>query len=129
MKTKVMFPHRIDGKIDLMCPFAGWRFNNLDEFKTLIKKYFSKETGYPGLYFKMTNGETLVFVGHQYEVGPNGERWSLVDTKTEDKPSRWFKLDESLLEGFQDAEQCDAEIKMMGAIINAQGGIYVTIDR
>ena len=65
---KAIFPNRIDGKLCL-CPFIGFRANNYDEFITIIKKYYNKETGYPGLYFKLQNGLRLVFSGHQYEHG------------------------------------------------------------
>ena len=126
MKTKVMFPNRIDGKLDLLCPFTGWRFNNMDEFKEHIKKYFSKETGYPGMYFKVKEGLRIVFTGHQYISDSRG-KWSLFDPDTEERPTRWQHLDETLLEYFDDAEYIDKMWDAIGKIINTQGGIAVHI--
>lgn len=127
METRVVFPKRTDGKL-CICPFAGYRFSSIEEFKGIIKQFFSKEKGYPGLYFETKNPDVrIIFSGHQYEHGPEG-RWSLFYTKIDENVCRWQPLTEELLEMFDRADYIDSQIKMLGEIINANGGIEININ-
>lgn len=129
MKTKVIFPNRIDGKF-CDCPFMGYSISNLDEFVAVIKKYFNKETGYPGLFFNTANKDLVVlFAGHQYVHGPEG-RWAIFNRKTDQWPKNWFKLSdraEEVLSLFDDKEVLDKKVDMITTIINAQGGITIQL--
>lgn len=129
MKTKVIFPKRIDGK-SCICPFAGYPINNLDEFIAVVKKYFNKETGYPGLFFNTANKDLVIlFAGHQYIHGEEG-KWAIFNRKTDEWPKSWFKLSnraEEVLSLFDDKEVLDKKIDAITAIINAQGGITVKV--
>ena len=129
MKTKVVFPNRIDGKF-CICPFQGYTVSNLEDFKEVIRKYFDKETGYPGLFFKTAHKNLrVVFAGHQYVHGPEG-RWAIFDTAEDEWPKQWFSLSdnaEKVLELFDDKEDMDKKIEMITKIVNVQGGITLEV--
>lgn len=133
-----MFPHRIDGKLDLICPFAGFRFSNMEEFKNCIKTYFNKDTGYPGLYFELPKGRfpngklygdrevKLCFSGHQYEFERELGRWTLLYPG--DKfPHRWQHLTEELLALFKDAAKVDEKMEILNSICKQNNGLTIQI--
>lgn len=128
--NKTLFIKRIDGKMSILQPFMGWRVSNLDEFVAIIKKYFEKETGYPGLVLstKYSNIK-VVFSGHQYEHGEEG-RWCIFNTDTDNYPTGWMKLKDNfdtIFELFEDTEKIQAWADAMTKIINAQGGITLEV--
>ena len=133
--NKTLFIKRIDG--DIRCrvgrpchPFLGWRVSNYDEFVTVIKKYFDKETGYPGLFFSTKyDNIKVVFSGHQYEHGEEG-RWCIFNTDTDDYPTGWMSLKDNfdtIFELFEDTEKVQAWADAMTKIVNAQGGITIEV--
>ena len=133
--NKTLFIKRIDG--DIRCrvgrpcqPFLGWRVSNYDEFVAIIKKYFEKETGYPGLFFSTKyDNIKVVFSGHQYEHGEDG-RWCIFNTDTDDHPTGWMSLKDNfdtIFELFEDTEKVQAWVDAMTKIVNAQGGITIEV--
>lgn len=128
--NKTLFIKRIDGKMDILQPFMGWRVSNYDEFVAIIKKYFEKETGYPGLFFSTKyNNIKVIFSGHQYEHGEEG-RWCIFNTDTDNYPTGWMNLKDNfdtIFELFEDTEKIQAWADAMTKIINAQGGITIEV--
>lgn len=128
--NKTLFIKRIDGKMDILQPFMGWRVSNYDEFVAIIKKYFEKETGYPGLFFSTKyNNIKVIFSGHQYEHGEEG-RWCIFNTDTDNYPTGWMNLKDNfdtIFELFKDTEKIQAWADAMTKIINAQGGITIEV--
>lgn len=133
--NKTLFIKRIDG--DIRCrvgrpcqPFLGWRVSNYDEFVAIIKKYFDKETGYPGLFFSTKyNNIKVVFSGHQYEHGEEG-RWCIFNTDTDNYPTGWMSLKDNfdtIFELFEDTEKVQAWADAITKIVNAQGGITIEV--
>jgi len=118
---KVIFPHRMDGKL-FCCPFAGYKISSVEDFIKLLKeKFYDEETGYPGLYFRTTNPEiTIVFAGHQYEH-PEGKPFSLF-YQNDEEIHRWFSVkdsDQSWFELFDDSEEMDKKFKALDALFKA----------
>ena len=128
--NKTLFIKRIDGKMDIPCPFMGWRVSNFDEFVAIVKKYFEKGTGYPGLFFSTKyKNIKVVFSGHQYEHGEEG-RWCIFNTDTDNYPTGWMKLKDNfdtIFELFEDTEKIQAWADGMTKIVNAQGGITLEV--
>ena len=128
--NKTLFIKRIDGKIDIPQPFMGWRVSNFDEFVTIIKKYFEKGTGYPGLVLSTKyNNIKVIFSGHQYQHGEEG-RWCIFNTDTDTYPTGWMSLKnnfDTIFELFEDTEKIQAWADTMTKIVNAQGGITIEV--
>lgn len=125
---KVIFPNRIDGKLCL-CPFIGFRANNYEDFINILKKYFNKSTGYPGLFFNLKDNKVLVFAGHQYKHGDG--RWCIINKNTNDELKDWFYLKNKFDEVFQlfkDADELQKELDVMSAICKANNGITININ-
>jgi len=128
---KVFFPKRIDGKF-CPCPFIGFRANTPEEFKEIIKSFFNKETGYPGLFFGTANKDRLlVFSGHQYEH-PEGKPFRFFNTKTDtiedlNGDGGWFSLKNwsGWFDLLQDAEEIDHKISVLSKIVEQQGGLTI----
>ena len=126
---KAIFVKRIDGKF-CHCPFVGYRANNVEEFKSIIKKYFNKETGYPGLVFSTNDRHVhIIFSGHQYVHGEGG-RWTIFDDRIHDaldENNDWISCSETVFNLLEDATKVDNEVKMLSNIINAQGGLTIQL--
>lgn len=134
--NKTLFIKRLDGDIRVMAgrpcqPFMGWRVSNYDEFKAVVKKYFDKETGYPGLFFSTKyNNIKVLFSGHQYEHGEGG-KWCIFNTDTDTLPNKWISLKDNfdrIFSLFEDTEEVQAEMDTIGKIVKAQGGITIRIN-
>lgn len=114
---KTVFPKRIDGTL-CACPFMGYKVNNVEEFINLVKTFFNKETGYPGLFFSTKDPNiTIVFSGHQYEH-PEGKPFSIFMSE-DTYPHRWFSLkdeDKSWFDLFEDSEVLQKKIDALSAI-------------
>lgn len=127
MKKRV-FVHRMDGKICL-CPFVGITVESPEDFiEKCVKPYYSKETGYPGLYFSTKRRDTkLIFAGHQYECGENGKWTWFYDGMT--KPEKWFKItsDTSWYDMLEDDAVVQKQIDAITAIVQRDGGITVKL--
>lgn len=130
---KVFFPKRIDGKF-FPCPFIGFRANTPDEFKKIIKSFFNKETGYPGLFFTTADKDRLlVFSGHQY-VHPEGKPFRFHNIKTDtvedlNGDGGWFSLNnwDGWFNLLEDAEEIDRKIDVLSNIVKQQGGLTIQI--
>ena len=129
--NKTIFIKRLDGKPSRPCqPFLGWRVSNFNEFSTIIKKYFEKETGYPGLVFstKYKNIKVL-FAGHQYKHGKEG-KWCIFNTDTDNYPKNWINIGEdfdTIFELFQDTEIIQTHVDAITKIINNMRGTTIKV--
>ena len=128
--NKTLFIKRIDGKMNLLQPFMGWRVSNFNEFVAIVKKYFEKETGYPGLVLSTKyNNIKVIFSGHQYEHGEKG-RWCIFNTDTDNYPTDWINLKDNfdtIFELFEDTEKIQTLADTITKIVNAQGGIEIEV--
>lgn len=127
MKKRV-FVYRIDGKF-CPCPFVGITVESPEDFiEKCVKPYYSKETGYPGLYYSTKRKDVnLVFSGHQYECGESG-KWTWFKEGSP-KSDNWFSItkDNSWYEMLQDDAVVQKKIDAITALVNRDGGITIKV--
>lgn len=124
---KRVFVHRIDGGF-CRCPFVGYKIANVEEFINLVKSYYNKTTGYPGLYFSTKHSDIkLVFSGHQYEHGIEG-KWSIFHN-TDTKPTNWFsiKASQDWFDLFEDDEVVQNQIDAISLLVKQNNGITIKV--
>lgn len=129
--NKTIFIKRIDGKLSRPCqPFLGWRVRNFNEFITIVKKYFEKETGYPGLVFSTKyKNIKVIFAGHQYVHGKEG-KWCIFNTDTDKYPNNWINIKDdfnTIFELFEDTEIIQTQVDAITKMVNIMGGITVKV--
>lgn len=126
-KIKTIFIDRLDGD-SCVCPFLGYNISNLEEFASVIKKYFTKEKGYPGLVISTKyRNVSLVFAGHQYKHGSEG-RWCIVDKNTPSK--NWFDLKANWNEVYnllKDKKELDKQVAVFKTIVKQNNGIVINV--
>lgn len=129
--NKTIFIKRIDGKSSRPCqPFLGWRVSNFNEFVIVVKKYFEKETGYPGLVFSTKyKNIKVIFAGHQYKHGKEG-KWCIFNTNTDNHPNNWINIKENfdtIFDLFKDTEIIQTQVDAITKMVNIAGGITIKV--